>query len=523
MLASPRMATGQLWGTAFARAGHDGEALSDDHLRGPQVGPSRAPSALLVALLVVVLYAAFAHGADSDPAEARVQVGLSVIAALAGVAWLWSGSIRIGARSKALAGMTLLAAFAAWNGLTLLWSVAPNQTWLELNREVSYVLVLVLAVAVGASHRRPLQAVATGYLLVALTVTVYALGQKAVPGLHIGGLFDLNQTSTFARLQAPLDYWNALALFVVLAVPIALVIAVDRERPRRIRLASLLAVELMLLVIGLTYSRGGILALVVAVAVSVRVGGAWLRALILLGAAAVATALPLAIALAVHSLSAANVSLGNRGVGGAEFTGVLLLSLLALYAAGRKLLDHEGQFKLSRERARRILRLLIAGAGVLVVIGAVALALSSRGFGGSISHAWQTFTTPHTTENVNAPNISASSGNRWVWWKEAIGAWSNRPFGGWGTGSFQVLDLLYRTNGHIGVQDAHSVPLEWLAETGLVGALLAIGGYGLLLAGGLDALRRKSGAERAFAAALLAGGWPMPYTRSMTGIGTCRE
>jgi hypothetical protein len=506
MLASPRMVTGQLWRPAFAGAGHDEETLSEDHPPGPEVGPSRAPGALIVALLLVVLYAAFAHGADSDPAEARVQVGLSVVAILGGVGWLWSGTIRVGARSKALAGLTLLAAFAAWNGLTLLWSVAPNQTWLELNREISYVMVLVLALAAGASHRRPLQTVATGYLLVALAVTLYALGQKAVPGLHIGGLFDLNQTTTFARLQAPLDYWNALALFVVFAVPIALVIAVDPERPRRIRMASLMAVELMLLVIGLTYSRGGILVLVVAVAVSVAFGGAWLRTLMLLGAAAVATALPLAIALSVHSLSAANVPLGDRGVAGAEFTLALLLSLLALFAAARKLLDRNVHVELTRERVRRLARPLIAGVGVLAVIVVIVLALSSRGLGGSISHAWQTFTTPHTTENVNAPNISASSGNRWVWWKEAVGAWSDRPFGGWGAGSFQSLDLLYRTNGNIGVQDAHSVPLEWLAETGLVGGLLAIGGYGLLLAGGVDAVRRKTGAERAFGAALLAGG-----------------
>jgi tetratricopeptide (TPR) repeat protein len=93
-----------------------------------------------------------------------------------------------------------------------------------------------------------------------------------------------------------------------------------------------------------------------------------------------------------------------------------------------------------------------------------------------------------------------------VWWKEAVGAWSDRPFGGWGAGSFQALDLLYRTTGDLTVQDAHSVPLQWLAETGLVGGLLAIGGYALLLAGGLDAARRTTGAERAFAGALLAAG-----------------
>jgi O-Antigen ligase len=469
-------------------------------LPGPDDGPSRAPSALMLALLVLLLYAAFAHGADSDPAEARVQIGLSLLAVLAGIGWLWNGTIGVRARPRALAGVGLLLAFAVWSAITLLWSVAPNQTWLELNRDLAYVLVLALAIGAGASHRRPLEAIATGYLLVALVVTVYALGQKILPGLDISGLIDLNQTATFARLQAPLDYWNALALFVIFAVPIALVIAADRARPRRIRIGMLLAIELMLLVIGLTYSRGGLVALVLAVAVSVALGGAWPRSLMLLGSAAVATVVPLWMALNVHSLSGSGVSLGAREAGGGEFFLVLVVSLGALFYLGGKLVDREAGMKLGPERALRLRRMLFAGVGAAVVIALIALALT-----GSISHAVHSFTTPHATANVNNPNISFNSGNRWVWWKEAVGAWSDRPLGGWGAGSFQVLDLLYRTTGDLTVQDAHSVPLQWLAETGLVGGLLAIAGYVLLLRGGLDAVRRTTGPQRAFAAALLAG------------------
>jgi len=500
------MATVPLWGAGSAEAGHDVETSFGSRFPGPDDGSSRAPGALIVALLVLVLYAAFAHGANSDPAEARVQIGLSLLAAVAGVAWLWDGTIRTPARSRALAGITLLLAFAVWSAITLLWSVAPNQTWLELNRDLAYVIVLALAIGAGASHRRPAQALATGYLVVALVVTTYALGQKILPGLDISGLFDLNQTATFARLQAPFDYWNALALFLVFAVPIALVLAVDGEQPRRIRLASLAAVELMIIVIGLTYSRGALIALVVAVAVSLRFAGAWLRTLVLLAAAALAVVVPLWVALSVHSLSGSGVSLGDRELGGLLFAGVLIVSVAALTAGAGRLLDREEQIALSPERARRLRRLLLPGLGVAVLIVIVALTLSSRGLTGSISHEWHNFTRPHTTANVNVPNVSVSSGNRWVWWQEAVGAWSDRPFGGWGAGSFPVLDPLYRTTGNLSVQDAHSVPLQWLAETGLVGALLAIGGYALLLAGAVDAVKGKTGAERAFAAALLAGG-----------------
>src|SRR5207244_11008526 len=77
-------------------------------------------------------------------------------------------------------------------------------------------------------------------------------------------------------------------------------------------------------------------------------------------------------------------------------------------------------------------------------------------------------------------------GNGWWWWSEAAGAWSARPLQGWGAGSFPVLHLEYRTN-DLNVLQPHSVPLQLLAETGLVGALLALGG---LVALAVAAVRR---------------------------------
>src|SRR5205823_14114000 len=119
-----------------------------------------------------------------------------------------------------------------------------------------------------------------GFLLVALAVTVYALAQKLLPGLHIAGVVNLNQTGPLPRLQAPLGYWNALALFVALGVPAALALAVDSARSPARRLAAASATELILLTIGLTYSRGGILAVAVALIVVIAMSGQWLRTIL---------------------------------------------------------------------------------------------------------------------------------------------------------------------------------------------------------------------------------------------------
>src|SRR5581483_11759203 len=175
---------------------------------------SRASTCLLVALLLLMLYAAFEHGDVGLPTEARVQVAITVIAALAAVAWLWTGALRVSAPTLAYGAVALLVAFTLWTGLTVLWSVAPDQTWLEFNRAACYAIVLGLAIAAGASNRRSVQTIGRGFLAIAVAVTLYALGQKVLPGLHVSGVFDLNQTGAVPRLRAPLDYWNALALFI---------------------------------------------------------------------------------------------------------------------------------------------------------------------------------------------------------------------------------------------------------------------------------------------------------------------
>src|SRR5204862_512550 len=85
----------------------------------------------------------------------------------------------------------------------------------------------------------------------AALVGLYALGGKLAPGVHIPGVIDLNHTHLFLRLRAPLDYWNALALVELMAVPVAVALAIDRGRSAPVRLASLASLGLVLVALGL--------------------------------------------------------------------------------------------------------------------------------------------------------------------------------------------------------------------------------------------------------------------------------
>ncbi len=467
---------------------------------------ARAPVALAGALLAIMLYAAFAHGAISTSTDAQIQVAVAVVAAIAGAVGLWSRALSFSAPRLCLAGVGLLALFAAWSGVTVLWSVAPDQTWLELNRAITYVIVLCLAIALGASDPRSVMWIAEGFLGVAVAVTVYALGQKLLPGLHVSGIFTLNQTGPLPRLQEPFGYWNALALFVAMGVPGALALAVDWTRRRGERIGALVALELMLLVIGFSYSRGGVIALVIGLGVGIALSAARLRSLMWLALAGLALIPPLVFGLSDHGLTTANMALGARERSGLWLLVIVLVSSSAMMIAAHKLFELEATVHVGPPRGRAIGRVVAALVGVLILVGVLAVAISPRGLGGTISHEWTNFTATRAS-SVYAPNrlLSVNSANRWVWWKEAAGAFSARPIAGWGAGSFPVVHLLYRRD-TLSVNQPHSVPLQFLAETGAIGAILALVGFGLLLAAAVRAVRRTSaGGERLLWAALLAG------------------
>jgi O-Antigen ligase len=460
---------------------------------------------LLVALVALLAYAAFAHGAARQPGEAWLEAALAALALAAAASALFGRAGRLRAPRAAWWGVGLLALFAAWSGISLAWSIAPDRTGEELNRAIAYALAAGIAIAIGTSVPRAIERFAAGWLLVATAVALYALGGKVVPGLHLHPLFDLDHTNAVARLRAPLEYWNALALVCALGVPVALRVATDATRRDRTRLAAMLDAYVLLLVVGLTYSRGGILAVLVAGAVVTIAGAPRLRGLLTLALAGAATAIPLALAFTRTGLKANGAPLAMRIHEGRILGAAVLACGLVLLGAGIAALHAERRIGWTRTRHRRAWQVLGAVAVLAVVLAVAGLAASSRGLTGSVSHAVDDFTTVKENSQFDPVRlVSTNSGNRWVWWKEAAGAWSDRPLAGWGAGSFALLHKRYRTD-QLPVTQAHSVPLQALAETGLIGALLLYGALAALLAGALARLTAlPAGRERDLAGALVA-------------------
>jgi O-Antigen ligase len=452
------------------------------------VSLSLEPATLVaLGLGAVVAYAAFADGAIALPMEARLQAGVVLMALFTLAAFLFAPGMRVAAGRLGWAGIVLLSLFTAFTGASFAWSIAPGGTWSELNRVLAYLLVLLVALVCGSNLPRALERAALGFLVVATFVALYALAGKAIPGVHVGPL-DFNHTQFFSRLRAPLAYWNALALFCVLAVPVALRAATDRRRP------ALVAGVLLLTTVGLTYSRGGVASLAVALVVFFALGPDRLRSALLAAAALIGAAPALAVGFARNDLTRDAVPVAERTGDGLLFLAALVGGVALALAIERFVVPRADQLgPLPRRRALALAGVAVALTVVLAVAG---LTASDRGVTGTISHGFDSFTSvKFERQNDPARILQTNSGNRWVWWKEAAGAWSDRPVAGWGAGSFPLLHHRYRHNS-LEVLQPHSVPLQFPAELGLVGALLGLGALALLTATGGQRVAPGVRAER---------------------------
>ncbi|HEV2785730.1 MAG TPA: O-antigen ligase family protein, partial [Solirubrobacteraceae bacterium] len=464
----------------------------------------RSGTALLAALVAACAYAVFAHGAIGLPEEPRLQIGIALIGVGAAVGLLLTRTLVVRAPVEAWIGVGLLVGFAVWCGISLVWSVAPERTWAHVNRAISYALVVVLAMALASSLPRAIERVAYGWLLVAVACALYAVAGKVIPGVEILGV-DFNHTAIASRLRAPLEYWNALGLVMVLAIPIALRLTTDTTRRDATRLAALAALFLLFACMCMTYSRGGILACLVAIVVVTVLGGQRLRGLAVFGTTLVLSVPVLGLAFNRPALKGINVPLDERVPDGIVLGLVFAGCLVALLIAGWGLLQAEQRAPWSEERTQLVWRGLAATAAIIGLIAIGGILSAPDGPGGWADRAWEKFSQTSRDEVSNpARLVSSNSGNRWVWWKEAAGAWSDKPLQGWGAGSFAVTHKMYR-DVELGVQQPHNMPLQFLAETGIIGTLLVSGAIGFLLFCALDRLRAMPGGrERDIAVALYA-------------------
>ena len=179
----------------------------------------------------------------------------------------------------------------------------------------------------------------------------------------------------------------------------------------------------------------------------------------------------------------------DRVADGAWF-GLLLLVGAALVALGARELGRRPLPPARRRRVARLLRGLAFAVALVTVVGLVANA-------GRIADEFR----GEEVRNDPGRFVSLSSNNRLAWWGEARDVFEADPLTGAGANTFEVARKRYREIAS-SVTQPHSVPLQFLAGTGIVGLALLLGLVAAAAAAAVGAVRRLEGTERDAAAAL---------------------
>lgn len=391
--------------------------------------------------------------------------------------------------------LCLFAAFVAWSALSSIWSLSVERTLQDTSLVAGYLGILALGIALHRDRERAIRATANAIAATVAFVAALALASRLIPGLFPAA----KQTGAFLpgsnnRLAWPLDYWNALAALMALGVPLLLAAATG-ARTLAGRAAAAAGLPLVILCGYLTFSRGGAIAVAVAVLAFFALTSERIPKL--------ATAFVGAAGAAVVVASAASRPAIENGLrdSAARHQGATLIVILVVMCAAVALaqlgisvvvrrLERSHSLAVRRRRAE----VLLAAGAVVVIVAAVAGGAPHR-----LSHAWQDFKRPSATALAqnSLGRFGAASGNgRYQYWRVAVHYAGEHPLDGGGAGTFQLIWLPRATIGGY-VQNAHSLYVETLAELGIIGLALLAGFLVLVLTTGVKAVVQASDTARA--------------------------
>jgi hypothetical protein len=431
----------------------------------------------------LVAYLSLANGGYDTIVRNEVGVAVWWLVLLGAIAGLVPGRLPW----QAWLGVALLAGLCLWTGLATTWSESEERTVNELGRCVSYLGVLVLAMATQGRS-------AVRHLLAGAACAITAVACLAVLSRVQPEWFPRNDHAAFLgnarRLAYPLNYWNGLAALLAMGVPLLLAFT---DAARRIAVQALAAAAVPLLVLGvwLTVSRGGALALGVSIVAFLALSPDRLARMATVAVCAAGSGIVVAAAHARPLVQDAATTPQ------AQDHAHELLGIIVLVAVGVALV--QVAISLAARHAVRPawlcpsrLQAATLTAGIAVAGAAVAVAVGAPS---ALQDTWDEFRAPPgivagTSERDLLTRLqSATSRGRYQYWESAADAQRTDPLRGIGPGTFE---LWWARNGTTQgfVRDAHSLYAESLGELGLVGLGLVAGLLlTLLVTGGVRALR----------------------------------
>ncbi len=373
----------------------------------------------------------------------------------------------------AVGGLVLL---ALWTLLSTTWAPVAGNAFHRGELAMLYAGGLIAALLLLRGSPT-LPAVEPAIVTGTLVVIGYGLSERLLPGL----LHFQHSVSAQGRLEQPLTYWNAMGETAAIGLVVALRMAGDATRHRALRLFATAAAVPLGVGLYTSFSRGALFAAAAGVVTLIVVAPSreqWRSGALALGGAVLGAALT----APWHSVTSLTGSLATR-----EHQGTIALILLAatiVIATGAQavLIRRETPQAVRLPRRAPVVALVVICAGLALAIAVGAKERSTQPLSGG------------------ANRLATLQSNRYSYWDVALRAFSAEPIRGVGAGGWSVYWLRYRPVAEF-AQDAHSLPLQTLAELGLVGLALLLASIG----GIAVAARRALARAPALAAGPIAG------------------
>ncbi len=479
------------------------------------IAPLRAAPATVPALGALALMVVWATDQAGYPLTHWAPGGLIVLALLA-IALLaapprWAGGAGIPIPVRVAVGC--LAAYTALSFLSILWAGVPGDAWEGANRTLLYLLVFALFACWAQTG--PTAAL----LLCAWTLAIVGVALFALVHLDAAaGAAHLLALLPGGRLVYPSGYVNAdAALWLIAAWP-ALLLARERRLPWWLRGALAGGAVLLAEIALLGQSRGAVYVTPVMLVLVFALLPGRVRTFTLLApvAAGIGAGAPAVLRVDGRVVALEGASHGAAALRGAEAAVhaavvATLLSALAVGAVVAVGAAIESRRTLSPAAAARVHRGLAAVAvALLVALLAGGLAVAGDPVARA-RHAWDTFKSPKGYAANNSTTGSRLTGglgsSRYDFYRVALDEFAAHPLLGIGADNFAESYLAHGRSTET-PRYPHSVELRTLAQTGVVGALLALVGLGAALLAAWRALTQRhpdAALARAVAAAAVAG------------------
>ena len=413
-----------------------------------------------------------------------IPIAIIVLAAVAGLAWHETGSpaARDWLQYAVLAAFVVVGAFLsgravrptppgllalrALGGTAILVTISISYSPLpNLARDEALLTLLyatVFAVPALMLRTRQDRTYALGVVVVGSAGLAVCAALALVMREHPEALF------YGGRLNFPISYPNGQAAAMLIGYWPALALASRRSTGVGLRALALAGATATLCGFLLTQSKGGAIGLIVSTVLVFAVTPRRLRLVVpfaltlLLGAIG---AVPLTAPIRTSTTPALRAAIHHGGA-------VLLWLTIAAAAIGLVYAFLDRRIELEPDAHAVASRLALIATLLVLVGGPFMFFATIEGPGTFVSHQWNAFKLPATTERSGTHFLSLGS-NRYDFWRVALKEFVHHPVVGVGSRGFGPAYLQYGKSAETPVR-AHSFPLDSLSETGLLGFLVLI-------------------------------------------------